>query len=349
MKTSKLSLKWLDAFLLTARTGAVQDAAEEAGLSVSTVSHHLRSLEDTLGVTLFDHTRRPMRLTSAGAVFYSHVDKAMRILRRAEMEAQSGDLIDTRAMSLAMVEDFDSEIGPELARALAAGMPKCQFRHLTRPSHEILDMIRDQEVEIGIAARPQYISEDIHELPLMTEPFVLALPSAASLVCVAALAPPFFILPFSCCGGPPLFILPLSFCGSAPAFFTAYFSLRQRPRFLYCPFLLAAAPCFFLPNSRSGSAPSFYPAHFSLRQHPRFLYCPFLVAAAPRFLYCPFLVAAAPRFLYCPFLVAAAPTLFILTNSCCGSNPASYTAHFSLRQRPAFYTAWCSLWQRLRF
>ncbi|MEL6315692.1 MAG: LysR family transcriptional regulator, partial [Pseudomonadota bacterium] len=179
MKTSKLSLKWLDAFLLTARTGAVQDAAEEAGLSVSTVSHHLRSLEDTLGVTLFDHTRRPMRLTSAGAVFYSHVDKAMRILRRAEMEAQSGDLIDTRAMSLAMVEDFDSEIGPELARALAAGMPKCQFRHLTRPSHEILDMIRDQEVDVGIAARPQFMSENIQELPLLKEPFVLVLPSEA--------------------------------------------------------------------------------------------------------------------------------------------------------------------------
>lgn len=179
MKTSKLSLKWLEAFLLTARTGAVQDAAEEAGLSVSTVSHHLRSLEDTLGVTLFDHSRRPMRLTSAGALFYSHVDRAVRILRKAEVEAQSGDLADTRAMSLAMVEDFDSEIGPELARALAAGMPKCQFRHLTRPSHDILDMVRNQEIDIGIAARPQHIAEDINEIPLMREPFVLVLPADA--------------------------------------------------------------------------------------------------------------------------------------------------------------------------
>ncbi|MEM7731565.1 MAG: LysR family transcriptional regulator [Pseudomonadota bacterium] len=179
MKTSKLSLKWLEAFLLTARTGAVQDAAEEAGLSVSTVSHHLRSLEDTLGVTLFDHSRRPMRLTSTGAMFYSHVDRAVRILRKAEIEAQSGDLADTRAMSLAMVEDFDSEIGPELARALAAGMPKCQFRHLTRPSHDILDMVRDQEIDIGIAARPQFIAEDIVETPLLREPFVLVMPSDA--------------------------------------------------------------------------------------------------------------------------------------------------------------------------
>ena len=45
--------------------------------------------------------------------------------------------------------------------------------------------------------------------------------------------------------------------------------------------------------------------HDALPICPRFLYCPFLVAAAPRFSYCPFHVAAAPRF-FCPILVAAA-------------------------------------------
>jgi DNA-binding transcriptional LysR family regulator len=41
----------------------------EAGLSISTVSHHLRSLEAQLGVTLLNHARRPMTLTPVGAVF----------------------------------------------------------------------------------------------------------------------------------------------------------------------------------------------------------------------------------------------------------------------------------------
>ena len=116
------------------------------------------------------------------------------------------------------------------------------------------------------------------------------------------------------CGSAPLFIPPISRCGSARAFYTYQFSLRQRPRFLYCPFLVATAPVLFiLPNSCCGSTPAFYTAHFWLRQRPGFFYCPFLVAAAPRnctarfslrqrpsFLYCLFLVAAAPHFLYCP-------------------------------------------------
>ena len=49
------------------------------------------------------------------------------------------------------------------------------------------------------------------------------------------------------------------------------------------------------------------------------------------------------------FRSAAAPSLFLLTISRCGSAPAFYTAHSSLRQRPSFYTAHFSLRQRPTF
>ena len=56
---------------------------------------------------------------------------------------------------------------------------------------------------------------------------------------------------------PPLLLLTGSRCGSAPAFYTAHFSLRQRPHFLKCPSLVAAAPHFFiLPISRCGDRKS---------------------------------------------------------------------------------------------
>ena len=74
--------------------------------------------------------------------------------------------------------------------------------------------------------------------------------------------------------------------------------------------------------------PAFFSAHFSLRQRLRFLKCQSLVAAAP-------------HFLYCPFPVAAAPPLLLLTFSRCGSAPAFYTVHFSLRQRPRFLKCPC--------
>ena len=50
---------------------------------------------------------------------------------------------------------------------------------------------------------------------------------------LVAAAPLHFILPVSRCGSIPAFLLTISRCGSAPTFYTARFSLRQRPRFLY--------------------------------------------------------------------------------------------------------------------
>ena len=177
MKKSQLSMKWLEVFLLTARSGSIQKAASEAQLSISTVSHHLRSLEDTLGVALLDHSRRPMRITPIGATFLQNIDEAMRLIRKAQTEAQSGTLHETRNLTLSIVEDFDSEIAPELARILAIAMPRCQFQHQTRPSHETLSRILSQDVDIGIATQPQFSQPGLIEIPLLRDPFVLAIPT----------------------------------------------------------------------------------------------------------------------------------------------------------------------------
>ncbi|MEB8388391.1 LysR family transcriptional regulator [Rhodobacteraceae bacterium KMM 6894] len=178
MKPSQMSLKGLEVFQLTARSGSVQDAAEAIGLSVSTVSHHLRTLEAALGVSLLDHSRRPMRVTPEGASFLRHVDAALRLLRHAEVEAGSGILAQTRQLGLGLIEDFDSEIAPELTRILIGAMPDCAFRHFTRPSHEILALLRARDIDIGVATRPQIDPSDLVEYALLRDPFVLAVPMA---------------------------------------------------------------------------------------------------------------------------------------------------------------------------
>lgn len=181
MQRSRLSLKWLEVFQLAAHSGSVQAVAVESGLSVSTVSHHLKNLEETLGVSLMDHKRRPMVLTPAGGVFLRYVEEALRLIRRAEIEAVSGNMIDARSLRLGLVEDFDSEIAPELARILAAGMRNCEFTHYTRPSHEILHMLRNRQIDVGVATKPMDDVSDLVEYPLLRDPFVLVTPASHGL------------------------------------------------------------------------------------------------------------------------------------------------------------------------
>lgn len=176
MPRTDLSLKWLEVFQLAATLGSVQAVAQETGLSISTVSHHLRSLEDQLGVSLLDHRRRPMVLTPAGSVFLKYIEEAMGLIRKAQAEVTSGNIHKARLLRLGLIEDLDSEIGPELAVYLASGMPKCDFTHNTRPSHEILELLRKRRIEIGIATRPSEGADDLRETPFLRDPFVLAVP-----------------------------------------------------------------------------------------------------------------------------------------------------------------------------
>lgn len=177
MRRSKLSLKGLEVFQLAARYGSMKMVAQETGLSISTVSHHLRTLEAAVGASLIDHARRPMTPTPAGSVFLRHVDEALALLRRAEIEAVSGSIAATRHLRLAMIEDFESDVAPELARHLARGLPNCTFAYHTRPSHEILDLVRKKDVDIGLATRPDSGTEGLVELPLLRDPFLLAVPA----------------------------------------------------------------------------------------------------------------------------------------------------------------------------
>ncbi|MEL6800850.1 MAG: LysR family transcriptional regulator [Pseudomonadota bacterium] len=174
-----LSLKWLELFQICAQQGSLQAAARETGLSVSTVSHHLRNLEDHLGVALFNHSRRPMVLTPKGRVFLRNIDDALYAIRRAKAEASAGGLTEARELRIGTIEDFDSDIVPELAVFLSRSMPRCNFSFHTDSSHALFAMLRDRQLDLGITTIPTERLRDVVDRPLLRDPFVVVVPAGA--------------------------------------------------------------------------------------------------------------------------------------------------------------------------
>ena len=176
MPSYDMSLRSLEVFHAIADTGSIQQVASDTGLSISTVSHHLRTLEEKLGVALIDHGRRPMIPTPAGAIFLRHVDEALRSLRRGRVELTSSTIEQVKELRLGVIDDFDGEVAPELAQALAQVMPSATFRHRTRPSHEVLGLLARGEIDIAVAAAPQDGMAGMVEYPLLRDPFVVVAP-----------------------------------------------------------------------------------------------------------------------------------------------------------------------------
>ena len=76
-------MRGLRAFEAVARTGRFRDAAAELNVSRSAISHQIRSLEQTIGVDLFERGTRPAQLTDAGRSYYPSVRDAFDTLERS--------------------------------------------------------------------------------------------------------------------------------------------------------------------------------------------------------------------------------------------------------------------------
>ncbi len=174
-----MNLKWLELFQICARKGSLQATAEETGLSISTVSYHLKSLEEHLGVALFDHARRPIAVTPHGQAFLRNIDDALLALRKAEADAMAGNAAGAGYLRIGTIEDFDSDVMPELAMHLSARMPRRHFQYHTATSHQIITMMRNRHLDLGIVTSPNDRLRDLNERQILRDPFVLVLPKAA--------------------------------------------------------------------------------------------------------------------------------------------------------------------------
>ena len=188
MERAKLSLKWLEVFQATAREGSVQDAAARLGISVSTTSHHLGKLERAVGIALIDHGQRPMKLTPAGEILLRRVDESLSLLRKGVSEVWSDDPATLmRRLSIASIEDLDTEVTPFLASGLSEALPACELSFLSRPSHEIISLLQSEEVDLGIASATEFRDTQLMEAPLMRDPYVLVVPSDGEFTAEACL------------------------------------------------------------------------------------------------------------------------------------------------------------------
>lgn len=113
-------LSHLVTFACAARHQNMSRAAEELHLTQSAVSRQIAQLEHSLGVTLFDRTRKRLRLTANGESYAATVAKHLQSLESATHKLRSGDH-DAAVIELGVLPTFATQwLIPRLPVFLAA-------------------------------------------------------------------------------------------------------------------------------------------------------------------------------------------------------------------------------------
>ncbi|MCB1450180.1 MAG: LysR family transcriptional regulator [Nitratireductor sp.] len=158
------------------RTGSMQEAGRNLGLSAPAASQQLKNLEASLGHDLVDHGRRPLVLNAAGQAYLKHVQIALQHLRQGAGEMALLNVQMVKSMRIGIIDDFDSEVTPRLAVAMANVLTPSELTLVTVTSIGIINDIASRKLDLGIAARPFDLQPGISEIPVLRDPFVLAVP-----------------------------------------------------------------------------------------------------------------------------------------------------------------------------
>jgi len=83
MDQSNVTLDRMRSFVRVAERGSLSAVAREMAIGQSSVTRHIRELEEALGVALFSRTTRRVALTAEGERYYANAVQILRLVEQA--------------------------------------------------------------------------------------------------------------------------------------------------------------------------------------------------------------------------------------------------------------------------
>ena len=161
----------LEAFLEAASRGSFRRAAYALYLSQPSVSARIQTLEDEVGVALFHRTARGVRLTNMGQVFLPFAQRSMETLRRGREVLESVRQASAGILNMATARVIGTYVLPETLRKFQHLYPETNLHIKVGGSLDVLQMVVDEEVQLGLARFMQH--PDVDALHLYDEEAVL--------------------------------------------------------------------------------------------------------------------------------------------------------------------------------
>ena len=204
------SIRQLEYLVALAGTRHFGKAAKACAVTQPALSLQIRQLEELLGVRLFERGRRQVLITPAGARVIERAREALRGVDDVLDEARAAQRPLTGRLGLGVIPTIAPYWLPRALPAVRAAHPELELLLREDQTQRIVARLRAGELELLLLALP-IEGDDLETLPLLEEPFVLALPEAH------ALARGRGALPESALEGEPVVLLEEGHCLRAQA------------------------------------------------------------------------------------------------------------------------------------
>lgn len=165
-------IRELKTFISVAQKGTFAAAGQQVGLTQSAVSAQINSLEEALGVKLFDRTGRAATLNSAGQRAVPLAEEILRIFIRMGAADSGNDFHGV--LRIGAIGTVQTGILPQALVALRSQAPYIETNLVPGVSLNLLSQVDAGALDLAIMIRPPFsLPKDLHAEVIAREAFVL--------------------------------------------------------------------------------------------------------------------------------------------------------------------------------
>ncbi|MDG0793777.1 LysR family transcriptional regulator [Cohnella ginsengisoli] len=141
-------------FYWAAKTGSLTQAAKALYLTQPSVSHAIKQLEESFGVSLFYRNSKGVELTQEGMVLYSYIEQSQILITLAEEKMAALKNLDSGELRIGGSDSlFKHYVLPYLEQfhKLHPGV-KLHLNHGTTP--EVITFLKEGRIDLGVVRMP---------------------------------------------------------------------------------------------------------------------------------------------------------------------------------------------------
>jgi LysR family transcriptional regulator, low CO2-responsive transcriptional regulator len=148
-----LTLRQIKIFISASKYMSFARAAEELHITAPAISLQIKEMEEDMGLALFTRENRKISLTTAGEYFLLYARRVSSTLKEASttMERLRGTQI--KALEIGMVSTAEYFV-PQILAEFKKDYPNLQIRIEVRNRPQLVDLLRDGEIDLAIMGRP---------------------------------------------------------------------------------------------------------------------------------------------------------------------------------------------------
>lgn len=166
-----MEIDQVETFLAVATFGGFHRAAEALRISQPAVSARIKALEESLGVRLFARSRGGLVVSDAGRTFRPHAEQLLRTASLARQAVHELQPASASPLQIAAALSISVYFLPDVLKRFQLAHPNVIISIRAGHSKEVLEMVLNEEAEIGLARSLQH--PEVETISLRDDPLLL--------------------------------------------------------------------------------------------------------------------------------------------------------------------------------